>query len=223
MQNQRKNNYDAVIFDVDGTLLDTSEGLISAVNYTIDTCGLAPLTQQQLLTFIGPPVQNSLARYYNFDSEKIQQLTEVFRDAYKEKYLLQAVPYDGIYEVLEELVKNNIQIGVATYKREDYALKILKHFHFDQYATVMHGADNFNKLKKKDIIQLCVDEMGLTNPERIIMVGDSDNDAIGAADAGMKFIGVTYGFGFKTEEDVKSFENIGVAENTRNITKYVNN
>lgn len=217
MQNQEKNKYDAVIFDVDGTLLDTSEGLVSAVNYTIDTCGLSPLSDQELRTFIGPPIQNSLARYYDFDSEKIQQLAEIFRDAYKENYLLQAVPYNGICEVLEELVKNHIKIGVATYKREDYALKILRHFHFDQYATVMHGADNFNKLKKKDIIQLCVKEMGLTDPERIVMVGDSDNDAIGAADAGMKFIGVTYGFGFESEKDVSCFENIGVAENTLEI------
>lgn len=217
MQNQEKNKYDAVIFDVDGTLLDTSEGLISAVNYTIDMYGLKQLTNEQLKTFIGPPIQNSLARYYDLSSEKIQEIADIFRDAYKNKFLLQAVPYDGIYMVLEKLLQNHIKIGVATYKREDYALQILKRFHFDEYATVMHGADNFNKLKKKDIIQLCVTEMGLTDPKRIVMVGDSDNDAIGAADAGMKFIGVTYGFGFKSIEDVNCFENIGAVNGTDDI------
>ena len=81
----------------------------------------------------------------------------------------------------------------------------------------MHGADNFNQMKKKDIIQLCVKEMGLTDPSRIIMVGDSDNDAIGAADAGMKFIGVTYGFGFASKEDVMQFENVGISKNTKDF------
>ena len=99
------------------------------------------------------------------------------------------------------MVQNHIKVGIATYKREDYALQILEHFHFDKYASVMHGADNFNQMKKKDIIQLCVKEMGLTDPSRIIMVGDSDNDAIGAADAGMKFIGVIYGFGFASKKE----------------------
>lgn len=209
--------YDAVIFDVDGTLLDTSEGLISAVNYTIDVCGLTPLTESQLRTFIGPPIQNSLAKYYDLSPEKIQEIAEIFRDAYKEKFLLQAIPYEGIYTVLDKLVQNHIKVGIATYKREDYALQILEHFHFDKYATVMHGADNFNQMKKKDIIQLCVKEMGLTDPSRIIMVGDSDNDAIGAADAGMKFIGVTYGFGFASKEDVMQFENVGVSKNTKDF------
>lgn len=209
--------YDAVIFDVDGTLLDTSEGLISAVNYTIDVCGLTPLTESQLRTFIGPPIQNSLVKYYDLSPEKIQEIAEIFRDAYKEKFLLQAIPYEGIYTVLDKLVQNHIKVGIATYKREDYALQILEHFHFDKYATVMHGADNFNQMKKKDIIQLCVKEMGLTDPSRIIMVGDSDNDAIGAADAGMKFIGVTYGFGFASKEDVMQFENVGISKNTKDF------
>ena len=70
--------YDAVIFDVDGTLLDTSEGLISAVNYTIDVCGLTPLTESQLRTFIGPPIQNSLAKYYDLSPEKIQEIAKIF-------------------------------------------------------------------------------------------------------------------------------------------------
>ena len=85
----------------------------------------------------------------------------------------------------------------------------------------MHGADNFNQMKKKDIIQLCVKEMGLTDPSRIIMVGDSDNDAIGAADAGMKFIGVIYGFGFASKKDVMQFENVGISENTLDILNYI--
>ena len=145
-----KNNaftVNAVIFDVDGTLLDTSEGLLSAVKDTLKICHFSP------------PIQDSLSRYYNISSDDIQYAAEIFRTIYKEKYLMKAVPYNGIYEVMNILTQNNIKIGIATYKREDYALQILEYFHFDKYATVMHGADNYNQMKKKDIIQLCIEEM----------------------------------------------------------------
>ena len=91
----------------------------------------------------------------------------------------------------------------------------------DNYAAgddylVIHGADNFNKLTKSDIIRLCIEEMGLT-PDQCVMVGDSDNDAIGADGIGCPFIGVTYGFGFENKEDVMEFKNIGVASTPEEI------
>ena len=217
-----KNNdftVDAVIFDVDGTLLDTSEGLLAAVKDTLTICHFAPLSSQELLTFIGPPIQDSLSRYYNISSNDIQHAAEIFRALYKEKYLMKAIPYNGIYEVMSILIQNNIKIGIATYKREDYALQILEYFHFDEYASVMHGADNYNQMKKKDIIQLCIEEMGLTASERIIMVGDSGNDAIGAENVGASFIGVTYGFGFKAEKDMQIYRNIGIAQTPQELLK----
>ena len=205
--------YKAVVFDLDGTLLDTSEGVLSAVKYTINKFGFEPLNQEALNAFIGPPIQDSFAKAYDLQGKILQELATVFRNQYKDFDLLKAKPYEGIYDVFQTLLDNGIKPAVATYKRQDYATTILEHFGFGKYTEIMYGADHENKLKKKDIIEKALIDAGVTDFSEAIMVGDSDNDAIGAMNIGTKFVGVTYGFGFKNIEDVKKFPNIGVASN----------
>ena len=211
--------YKAAIFDVDGTLLDTTEGVLSAVQYTIRAAGLHEIDRQSLLTFIGPPVQDSFCNVYGVSAEKAQELAGIFRNRYKDYDLLKAVPYAGIYEVMEELQKSNVGIAVATYKRQDYAETILRHFRFDDYSDILYGSDFENKLKKPDIIRLCMDRLKIIDPADVVMVGDSMHDAKGAQDLGMDFIGVTYGFGFRTKEDVYAYPAIGHADMPVDILK----
>lgn len=216
-----QHKYKLVVFDVDGTLLDTTEGVISAVKYTIKKHGLEELEENDLRKFIGPPIQDSFARQYGLEGEILQDLATTFRNQYKDVDLLKAKPYDAIYNIMDSLVKNDVKIAVATYKRQDYATEILTHFGFDKYTKILYGADHYNKLKKKDIIKMCIDDSGIVNYKDVVMVGDSDNDAIGAENIGVSFIGVTYGFGFKNEEDVKKFHNVGVANTTEQILEFV--
>ena len=209
--------FECVVFDVDGTLLDTSEGMLSAVKYTIDKFGLRPLDADTIKSFIGPPIQNSFKRVYGFEDNIIAEMAATFRDRYKGEDLFLAKPYDGIYEVFEYLNLLGIKPAIATYKREDYALRLLRHFHFDRYTDSMYGSDFEGKLKKKDIIELALKKTGAMDYSKALMIGDSDNDAIGAAGIGTKFLGVTYGFGFKKSEDVYRFDSIGAADNTKEI------
>lgn len=209
--------FKCVVFDVDGTLLDTSEGMLSAVKYTIDKFGLQPLDVDTIKSFIGPPIQNSFKRVYGFEENIIAEMAATFRERYKGEDLLLARPYDGIYEVFEYLNSVGIKTAIATYKREDYALRLLKHFHFDQYTDSMYGSDFEGKLKKKDIIERALKKADVNDYSRALMIGDSDNDAIGAAGIGTKFLGVTYGFGFKKKEDIYQFDPIGTATNTKEI------
>lgn len=206
--------YKAVVFDLDGTLLDTSEGLLASVKYTIDWFGFKALSEDQLRNFIGPPIQNSFARAYNLQGDILQDIATVFRDRYKEVDLLKAKPYKGIYEVFDALIKNNMKPAIATYKRQDYATKILTYFGFDKYTNIMYGADHENKLKKSDIIRLAIQDSISGDYSRAVMVGDSDNDAIGANRIGVDFVGVTYGFGFRCSDDVNKFANVGIASDT---------
>lgn len=212
--------FEIAVFDVDGTLLDTREGVISSVQYTIQKHNLSKLTMGQLKTFIGPPIQKSFEKYYQLSTEEVQKLANTFRERYKTVDLLKAKPYEGIYETFDTLRSRGIKIAVATYKRQDYAIKILKHFGFDKYSNILYGADNENKLTKKDIIQKCMDDFGVKDYNRAVMIGDSDNDAIGAKMLGMNFIGVTYGFDFKTKEDVDKFPNIGLAHKPIEIAEF---
>lgn len=213
--------YKAAIFDVDGTLLNTTDGILASVRYMIAEAGLPELDRKTLLTFIGPPIQDSLVRVYQVSKERAQELATIFRNRYKDYELLKAVAYDGIYDVMDELRNRRIAIAVATYKRQDYAEMILKHFHFDQYSDILYGADHENKLKKQDIIKLCMKDMGITDPSEVVMIGDSSHDAKGAQELGMDFIGVTYGFEFRTKEDVYAYPAVGYADIPSDILKYM--
>lgn len=213
--------YRSIIYDLDGTLLDTTEGILEAVKHTISCMKLNPLPEQSLIKFIGPPIQKSFQKYYNFDGNQSQVAANIFRDYYKSVSLLKAKPYSQIMNMCKELKQKGIKQAVATYKREDYAIDLLCHYNFDMFIDIIHGADNNNILTKQNIIELCIKELK-TQSKYCVFIGDSENDAIGAEKAGIDFIGVTYGFGFKTIEDVDAYPNIGVANSVEEITNFVN-
>lgn len=213
--------YKAVLFDLDGTLLDTSVGVIKSIEYTINELKLSPLSETELKTFIGPPIYNSLKERYNFSDEEAAEATRIFRDTYKDRFLFEAEVYQNLFKVLETLRNRKIKIGVATYKREDYAIRLLEHFGITDYCDVVHGADHDNKLTKSDIIKLCMDEMGIESPTEVVLVGDTSHDAIGAKNLEVDFIGVTFGFEFKKEEDINKYPNIGSIDNMIELIEIV--
>ena len=203
--------FKCAIFDLDGTLLDTSEGVISSVRYTVEKYGLKMLDDETIKSFIGPPIQKSFYRIYGFSDNVIKEMSATFREHYKNVDLLRARPYEGIYDTLEELKENGINVAIATYKRQDYAWRIMDHFGFNKYTTNIWGSDFEGKLKKEDIIHLALQHAEIKTSSDAVVIGDSDNDAIGAREIGASFLGVTYGFGFKFSEEIKMYGSIGVA------------
>ena len=212
--------YDLAVFDLDGTLLDTRGGVLSAVKYTIKEFGYEMPDEDTLRTFIGPPVQEGFSRVYGLSGPILQEIATVFRNFYSTKTLLEAELYDGMIEVFEELLKRGVTPAVATYKREDYALKLLEHFGFNEYTDVMFGGDHENKLKKRDIIEKCINTAKVTDLSRVVMIGDTEFDAVGARDIGVDFIGVSYGFGYKSVEDIVGGGAVGAAETPKDLLKY---
>ena len=200
-----KKKYSAILFDVDGTLLDTSEGIIKSVEYTVDNLNLRPLSEEEKKSFIGPKIFDSLKNVYPELSEsEVKDAAKIFRDRYSTVDLLKAKPYDGITELLKKLKKNNYLVGIATYKREDYALGIVRHFGIAEYCDCIEGSDFDGKLTKQDIINKCIDKLN-TDKSKILMVGDTDNDKIGAENAGVDFLAVTFGFGYKPDNKSDCF------------------
>ena len=97
----------------------------------------------------------------------------------------------------------------------------MKYFDFDKYTDFIYGSDNENRLQKLDIIKLCLDHMGCKDYQYAVMIGDSDNDAIGAEKLGIDFIGVTYGFGFADKEEVDVYPNVGCASIPLELFKFL--
>ena len=213
-------NVHTVIFDLDGTLLDTTEGVVESARFAIKAMGFNEPTYDTLLKFVGPPIQNSFMNHFGCDENTAQKAANIFRDYYKNEALLRAVPYDGIFKLCDELKTRGKKLAVATYKREDYALSLLHHFGFEDFCDSMHGADNENVLKKSDIVSMCMRETG-SKHSNTVLVGDTIHDALGAERAGIFFIGVTYGFGFSRAEDLCGYSNSMAANNPHDILQVI--
>lgn len=188
--------YKLVIFDVDGTLFDTSEGIVSSIKYALDKSGLVVPSNFDYSIFIGPPVQKTIKVVFpNLNDEEVKRFSNHFRSHYKEYDLLKATPYPDLYDILDALKNNDIKIAVGTYKREDYAYEIVDYFGITKYTKNIHGQDFDGIRTKTDILKLCLEEAGVSASEAL-MVGDTDSDGIAAQEAGIPFLEVDFGFGF---------------------------
>lgn len=210
---------EAVLFDLDGTLLDTSKGILDSFFYVIEKLGYPQVSQYEVKAMIGTPVQKWFEKLYGVSSDEAQYAAELLREHNLKYSKTNTIVYPGVYEVFEELVKKDIKIAVATYKREDCALSLLQYFGMSKYCNSIRGADNCNKLKKVDIINMCLEEMTV-NRENTIFVGDTSLDAQSAFDAGIQFIGVTYGIGFNSSEEIKKYPHLGVVDNIKDIISF---
>lgn len=187
-----------VIWDIDGTLLNTREGVVSAAAYTLERLGHSPVKATDVVSF--PKIKDAFLQMFEMTEEQAQTATDLFRDRYKEHDLLKAVPYDGIYDVMNYLRENNVKQAIATNKRQDYATQICVHFGFDQYCYPIYGTDRDGRLTKDKLIQACLEWWKGTDPaitaSQVAMIGDTIGDKEAAEKAEVGFIGVNYGFGF---------------------------
>lgn len=187
--------YKYLIFDLDGTLLDTSEGIKEAVLSACRDMGYSELSEEELKSFIGPPIQDSFMKKFGSSKADSQQAADLFREYYRNDFLLKAIPYDSIFQLIKLLYSKGVHISVATFKREDYAMELLSAFGFAKYCDSIYGGDNYNQLTKADIIAKCIDGTDFELNE-VVYIGDTLNDYKSACENGVDFIGVTYGFGF---------------------------
>ena len=215
-----KKTYRGVIFDLDGTLLDTSEGVFASVRHTVEALGKPALDEATLRTFIGPPVKLSLIRLYGLDEDAANHATEIFRTQYKDHDLLKAEPYAGIKDLIRALRAQGCKIGVATLKREDYALTLLEHYHFTELCDSICGSDFASKMTKADVLHKCLKALELS-PSEAVLIGDTSSDGKGAKEAAVDFMAVTYGFGPDTAEAWQEYAPVYTAKDTHDIGAFL--
>ncbi len=209
--------YECCIFDLDGTLLDTSCGLLNSLDYTIEKCGLPPFPEEKRLSIIGPPIKVSLKKQYGLSEEEADKALAVFREYYEAEELFSASLYPGIPSLLEALRSRGIKVALGTYKVKRFALKLLEHFNIGSYFNFIGAADPEGKMTKTDILNLCAEKLNGGRKKGILMIGDSQFDAVGAMEAHMDFLAVTYGFGFKSMTDLGALPHVGICNSVRKV------
>lgn len=187
--------YDLYIFDLDGTLIDSSPGILNTVRYTLKLFNKTIPDIDTITSFIGPPLKQSFALHPEVSEKEAEEMVVAFRQEYKKGEILNANLYDGIVPLCQRLQDDRIKIAIATNKPEQFAKKLVKHFHLDGYIPVVCGADMEGKLKKADLIKKAMELSGIADAEKVVMVGDTSGDAKAAEESGVDFIGVSYGFG----------------------------
>lgn len=181
---------------MDGTIADTSMGIINSHRYAHKMMGCTSPDIEILKGVIGGPLLRTYMTCFGFSTEDARVAVKYYREYYTEKGLFEAKIYDGMKESLQELKANGYLLGVATLKAEKFVKTMLEYLGIAKYFDVIYGMDDNDTRTKSGLIQMCMKKMEVTESQTL-MVGDSEHDMMGAQQAKVRFVGVTYGFGFK--------------------------
>ena len=200
--------------------MDTSPGIFSTVNHTMEVLGFSHLPAMQLRKFVGPPLAACFRIVCGLEEVIVPQACQVYRDKYGEGGMYNAAIYPGIKDVLRTLKGKGYHLGVATLKYEQIAAQILDHFGLLSYMDVVVGSDKEGILSKADIITIALKRLGVTDLNSVVMVGDTPHDQDGASSVGVSFLGVDYGFGFSKGHPLPEEHGIiGMASNSADILR----
>ena len=173
--------YGAVLFDLDGTLIDTQKGIVRSFVHTFRTLG-CEVEEQTIRRYLGPPLRESFAQH--FSGEDVERAVQIYRDYYARHGLEGVAPFEGVPDMLKALRAAGYTVCVATGKARDVALQVLEHFSMTQYFAYVGGASADASLETKAAVIRSVLAQPALAGLRAVMVGDRDNDMQGARACG---------------------------------------
>ena len=182
-----------VIFDLDGTLFDTSAGILHGIRRALRECGFETLGDRELYKFIGPPLHFSFREFCGMTEEEAERAKKIYRDYYREKGVYECLPYEGAEECLRRLRAAGARIAVATSKPIFFAEQILKRFGFYSLFDAVCGAESDERSGKTEIVRRAMTQLSAGSADTV-MVGDRKYDIIGAAECGVPCIAIDTGF-----------------------------
>lgn len=203
----------SVLFDLDGTLTDSGEGIINCVIPALEHFGLPIPSREELRVFVGPPLADSFIAH-GVPADKAEEAVAVYRRRYIPIGIFENTPYPGIRELLEELQNKGHKLYIATSKPEEMAKLILTHFDLAKYFTMICGATmDTSRRTKEGVIAYLLETSGESG--NMVMVGDTKFDVLGAKHHGIPAIGVSWGYG--KEEDMVSCGAAAIAHSTQEL------
>lgn len=209
-----------LLFDLDGTLTDSKEGIMNGVTYMLNYFGIQVEDRQSLFSWIGPPLKWSLKEYYGFDDEKIAKAIEQYREYYVETGMFENEVYPGIESLLKELYAMGYELYTATSKPAPAAVAILEHFGIAQYFNYIGGATlDESRSEKEEVIAHVLEVNHITDKSQVLMIGDRKFDVEGAKIHRLECLGVLYGYGNREEFQIAGADYI--AETVEDIKNFI--
>lgn len=198
-----KHPYSAILFDLDGTIVDSAPGITATLAFTFEQLGLPVPSPAELVHYIGPPILDSFRDLAGFSPEQSHEALDIYRAEYLRAGVFNATVYPGIPDVLRAIHDSDVPLSLATSKPEFPAKLILEHFELLSYFDVITGASEDEvRSAKKDVVKEALERLRAFGAEldRPVMVGDRHHDVMGAAYHHVPTIFVRWGYGSRPEE-----------------------
>ena len=203
-----------LLFDLDGTLTDPMEGITKSVQHALRAFDIEEPDLQKLTPFIGPPLKDSFMEFYGFDEAKAEEAIARYRERFRDVGIFENKVYEGIPEVLAELKNQGCHLAVASSKPEIFVKQILEHFAIAEYFEVVVGSElDGRRTDKAEVVHEALNQLYGEEPDSestllkkktTYMVGDRKFDIIGAKKAGLKSVGVSFGYGPREELEAEA-------------------
>ena len=194
----------AILFDLDGTLTDSGEGIMNCAKLALEHYNLPIPSEAELRTIVGPPLHESFIRF-GVPAEEADNAVKIYRSRYIPIGKFENHPYVGIRETLEKLKALGHTLYVATSKPESMSVEILEYFDLAKYFDIIAGASfDRSRSSKEDVIAYLLSQCG--DYDEKVMVGDTAFDVLGAKAHGIPTVGVAWGYG-----SVEDMEKAGAA------------
>ena len=207
--------YNYILFDFDGTVFDTVEGITKSVQYALRKFDIeAELSQ--LTCFAGPPLVDMFQEKFGFTYEQAQQAVVYFRERYKPIGLYESRPFEGMKELLAELRQAGKKTAIATIKYQPMAEELLKRSGMDGYFDAVCGSPAERSLTKKELVEKAMERLSAESAESVL-VGDTKYDLLGAQQAGVSFIGAGYGYAPEELHEMKAESIAGSVEELKKL------
>ena len=210
--------FSCILFDLDGTIVDSAPGITATLAYTFEQLGLPIPSPAELVAYVGPPILDSFRDLAGFTPEQSQHALDIYRPQYLKTGVFNAEVYPGIPELLKKIHASGVPLSLATSKPETPATLILEHYDLLKYFDVITGAsDDEKRSAKADVVAEALVRLrdfgaDVTHP---VMVGDRSHDVHGAAAHDVPTIFVRWGYGSPAEE----VGTIGVADDAAELTR----
>ena len=212
-------NYDAILFDVDGTLIDSAPGILNTLEEVFAAMGV-DTTNVNLRRYLGPPLRRSFGEHFT-DPEKIEEATERYRVSYAEKGSHECAPYPGAAEMLRRLKDAGLTLCTATSKPTEVVTPILEEKGLAPFFDFIGGASMDESRDTKTEVVRYVLAQPMMRGKRVLMVGDRNDDMRGAADCGLDAAGALYGYG--SREELEPFHPVLLAESCADLADRILN
>jgi len=213
-------SFNYIIFDLDGTLTDPSEGIINSIIYALEKMNIDFKDRESLKKFIGPPLHESFMKYFDMNKEKAFLAVKYYREYFSERGIYENKIYPGVKELLRELKNKNKFLILCTSKPTVYAEKILKYFGIYEYFDFIKGSNlDGTFTSKEELLKFILEKFKGINRKEFIFIGDHELDVKAARKSGIKVIAVTYGFG--NSEKIKELKPDFIADSAEDIERII--